>query len=93
MELLDYRYADEKVRTMAVAAVERLINNDELDSFLLQLVQVQLEHVTSAMVWLEKGLQSIECLAMWLFFNILLFCLCAYIDSFRELCFVCKINL
>ena len=40
MELLDYRYADEKVRTMAVAAVERLINNDELDSFLLQLVQV-----------------------------------------------------
>ena len=40
MELLDYRYADEKVRTMAVAAVERLIKNDELDSFLLQLVQV-----------------------------------------------------
>ena len=40
MELLDYHYADEKVRTMAVAAVERLINNDELDSFLLQLVQV-----------------------------------------------------
>ena len=40
MELLDYHYADEKVRTMAVAAVERLLNDDELDSFLLQLVQV-----------------------------------------------------
>ena len=40
MELLDYHYADEKVRTMAVEAVEKLLNNDELGSFLLQLVQV-----------------------------------------------------
>jgi len=40
MELLDYRYADEKVRTMAVAAVERLLSNDELHNYLLQLVQV-----------------------------------------------------
>ena len=40
MELLDYHYADEKVRTMAVAAVERLLSNDELHHFLLQLVQV-----------------------------------------------------
>lgn len=40
MELLDYRYADEKVRTMAVAAVERLLRNDELHNYLLQLVQV-----------------------------------------------------
>ena len=42
MELLDYHYADEKVRTMAVAAVERLLSNDELHHFLLQLVQVLL---------------------------------------------------
>ena len=40
MELLDYHYADEKVRTMAVAAVEGLLSNDELHHFLLQLVQV-----------------------------------------------------
>ena len=40
MELLDYHYADEKVRTMAVEAIERLLTNDELDNFLLQLIQV-----------------------------------------------------
>ena len=40
MELLDYHYADEKVRAMAVEAVERLLTNDELDNFLLQLIQV-----------------------------------------------------
>jgi len=42
LELLDYHYADEKVRTMAVKAIERLLSNDELHNFLLQLVQVSL---------------------------------------------------
>jgi len=40
LELLDYHYADEKVRTMAVKTIDRLLSNDELHNFLLQLVQV-----------------------------------------------------
>jgi len=40
LELLDYHYADEKVRTMAVKAIDRLLSNDKLHNFLLQLVQV-----------------------------------------------------
>ena len=39
LELLDYHFADEKVRSLAVRRLERL-SNDELKSFLLQLVQV-----------------------------------------------------
>lgn len=39
LELLDYHFADEKVRTLAVKRVEKL-SNDELQGFLLQLVQV-----------------------------------------------------
>ena len=40
LELLDYHFADEKVRTLAVRRLERLAN-DELQNFLLQLVQVR----------------------------------------------------
>ena len=40
MELLDYHFADEKVRSLAVRRLEKL-SNDELQSFLLQLVQVR----------------------------------------------------
>ena len=39
LELLDYHFADEKVRTLAVSRLEKL-SNDELQNFLLQLVQV-----------------------------------------------------
>ena len=39
LELLDYHFADEKVRTMAVKRLSRL-TNDEVLVFLLQLVQV-----------------------------------------------------
>lgn len=39
MELLDYHFADEKVRTMAVGRLSKL-TNDEILIFLLQLVQV-----------------------------------------------------
>lgn len=40
LELLDYHFADEKVRSLAVKRLQRL-SNDELQSFLLQLVQVR----------------------------------------------------
>lgn len=40
LELLDYHFADEKVRSLAVRRLEKL-SNDELQSFLLQLVQVR----------------------------------------------------
>ncbi len=39
LELLDYQFADEKVRTLAVRRLEKLAN-DELQNFLLQLIQV-----------------------------------------------------
>ncbi len=39
LELLDYHFADEKVRTLAVTRLEKLAN-DELQNFLLQLIQV-----------------------------------------------------
>ena len=39
LELLDYHYADEKVRTLAVKRIA-MISNSELKNFLLQLVQV-----------------------------------------------------
>ena len=39
LELLDYHFADEKVRSLAVKRLE-MLSNDELQSFLLQLVQV-----------------------------------------------------
>ena len=39
LELLDYHFADEKVRTLAVRRLE-MLSNDELKNFLLQLVQV-----------------------------------------------------
>ncbi len=39
LELLDYHFADEKVRSLAVKRL-RMLSNDELRSFLLQLVQV-----------------------------------------------------
>ena len=39
LELLDYHFADEKVRSLAVRRLEKLANN-ELQNFLLQLVQV-----------------------------------------------------
>ena len=39
LELLDYNYADEKVRSMAVKRLEAL-EDDELVEILLQLVQV-----------------------------------------------------
>lgn len=39
LELLDYHYADEKVRTLAVKRIAS-ISNCELKNFLLQLVQV-----------------------------------------------------
>lgn len=39
LELLDYHFADEKVRSLAVRRLEKLSNN-ELQNFLLQLVQV-----------------------------------------------------
>ena len=39
LELLDYHFADEKVRSLAVRRLEKL-SNDELQGFLLQLVQV-----------------------------------------------------
>jgi len=41
LELLDYHYADEKVRSLAVKRLEKLAN-DELQNFLLQLVQVHI---------------------------------------------------
>ena len=44
LELLDYHYADEKVRSMAVERLEKL-ENYELQELLLQLVQVHM-HVT-----------------------------------------------
>ncbi len=40
LELLDYHFADEKVRTLAVRRLKKL-DNDELQNFLLQLIQVQ----------------------------------------------------
>lgn len=40
LELLDYHFADEKVRALAVRRLEKL-SNGELQSFLLQLVQVR----------------------------------------------------
>lgn len=40
LELLDYHFADEKVRALAVHRLQKL-SNDELQSFLLQLVQVR----------------------------------------------------
>lgn len=43
LELLDYHFADEKVRTLAVRRLEKLSNN-ELQNFLLQLIQVS--HMT-----------------------------------------------
>lgn len=39
LELLDYHFADEKVRSLAVCRLETL-SNEELKDFLLQLVQV-----------------------------------------------------
>ena len=39
LELLDYHYADEKVRTLAVKRIAK-ISNSELKNFLLQLIQV-----------------------------------------------------
>lgn len=39
LELLDYHIADEKVRSLAVSRLQKL-SNDELQGFLLQLVQV-----------------------------------------------------
>ena len=39
LELLDYHFADEKVRALAVRRLEKL-SNGEVQSFLLQLVQV-----------------------------------------------------
>ncbi len=39
LELLDYHFADEKVRSLAVKRLEKLAN-DEIQNFLLQLVQV-----------------------------------------------------
>ena len=39
LELLDYHYADEEVRALAVKRIEK-ISNSELKNFLLQLVQV-----------------------------------------------------
>ena len=41
LELLDYHFADEKVRSMAVRRLEKL-TNDEVLIFLLQLIQVWL---------------------------------------------------
>ena len=43
LELLDYHFADEKVRSLAVRRLEKLANN-ELQNFLLQLVQVGALH-------------------------------------------------
>ena len=40
LELLDYHYADEEVRALAVKRIEK-ISNSELKNFLLQLVQVR----------------------------------------------------
>ena len=39
LELLDYHFADEKVRSLAVHKLE-VLSNEELKGFLLQLVQV-----------------------------------------------------
>ena len=39
LELLDYHFADEKVRSLAVRRLEKL-TNDEVLIFLLQLIQV-----------------------------------------------------
>ena len=39
LELLDYHFADEKVRALAVKRIAK-ISNSELKNFLLQLVQV-----------------------------------------------------
>ena len=44
LQLLDYHYADEKVRTLAVKRLSK-ISNSELKNFLLQLVQVSSHHV------------------------------------------------
>ena len=48
LELLDYHYADEKVRTLAVRRIAK-ISNSELKNFLLQLVQVFDTHYTIIM--------------------------------------------
>ena len=42
LQLLDYHYADEKVRTLAVKRLSK-ISNSELKNFLLQLVQVSMQ--------------------------------------------------
>lgn len=39
LELLDHHFADEKVRALAVHRLE-LLGNDELQCFLLQMIQV-----------------------------------------------------
>lgn len=53
LELLDYHFADEKVRSLAVRRLE-MLSNDELKNFLLQLVQVGVvwcRWVWSGWVW------------------------------------------
>ena len=55
LELLDYHFADEKVRTLAVRRLEKLAN-DELQNFLLQLVQVRkLVRSIGALILINTG--------------------------------------
>ena len=51
LELLDYHFADEKVRSLAVRRLEKL-TNDEVLIFLLQLIQVSLLFVRSCFLLL-----------------------------------------
>ena len=52
LELLDYHYADEEVRALAVKRIEK-ISNSELKNFLLQLVQVR-SRCTVRWTWIIK---------------------------------------
>ena len=63
LELLDYHYADEKVRTLAVRRIAK-ISNSELKNFLLQLVQASLFHNTRKILTISnmEGLLAFVCL-------------------------------
>ena len=53
LELLDYHFADDKVRSLAVHRLEKL-TNEELMLFLLQLTQVHTSLLWLSLLWLFK---------------------------------------
>lgn len=61
LELLDYHYADEEVRALAVKRIEK-ISNCELKNFLLQLVQVSCH--TLSCIWYTALYMFVHCIAI-----------------------------